>query len=127
MRKSEGHRILVVDDEPAVIGFLTHVLSSAGYEVLAAQDGNGALLVLKHQSVDLLVTDLVMPELDGLELIRRLRQRGQTLPIIAISGAFEGQFLASARVFGARATLLKPFSIAQLLEAVQEVLTSCGG
>jgi PAS domain S-box-containing protein len=115
-------RILVADDEGGVRGFLRSVLETGGYDVIEAADGRQALRHARAGHVDLVVTDLVMPELEGLETIRALRRDMPGVGIIAISGAFEGQFLETARLLGANAVLNKPVSAELLLAKVAQLL-----
>jgi CheY-like chemotaxis protein len=118
-------RILLVDDEAAVRELLTLVLRLDGHDVTTASDGNLALDVLAEGEFDLVLTDLVMPERDGIETIVEIRQRFPRLRIIAMSGGGRGSAgdsLAMARQVGATRTLEKPFSNQQLLEATREVL-----
>jgi hypothetical protein len=122
LRTRYRRRILVIDDDPALIAFATHTLSEAGFEVLAATNGSGAAAAVGKHGIDLVITDLIMPESEGLETIRHLRQEYPVLPIIAVSGAFGGQFLKHALRFGVQAAIQKPFSAAELLEAVRRTL-----
>jgi CheY-like chemotaxis protein len=119
-------RILIVDDDPVVTRLTGRALSRAGFEVLVAENGKRALGIITEQSVDLLITDLMMPEMEGLEMIRVLHKSRPLLPIVAISGAFDGQFLKVAVALGARAALAKPLSMAKLLETVQQLLGPAG-
>jgi PAS domain S-box-containing protein len=115
-------RILVVDDEAGVRGFLCRALREAGYEVTEAADGKQALRQALAGGVDLVITDLVMPEQEGIETIRALRRDMPGVRIIAISGAFDGRFLETARILGADAVLSKPVSAGLLSAKVAEVL-----
>jgi PAS domain S-box-containing protein len=115
-------RILVVDDEAGVRGFLCSALREGGYEVTEAADGKQALRQALAGGVDLVITDLVMPEQEGIETIRALRRDMPGVGIIAISGAFGGQFLKTARMLGADAVLDKPVSPGLLSVKVAEVL-----
>jgi len=114
--------ILVVDDEPAVRGFFQRVLEGAGYQVSAARDGAEALQLAREGRFDLLLTDLVMPEQEGLEIIGILRRERPGLKVVAVSGAFGGAFLKAAQLLGADATLLKPVPPDRLLAAIQRAL-----
>jgi CheY-like chemotaxis protein len=100
------------------------VLEDGGYEVMEAANGKEALKAALAGRVDLVITDLVMPEQEGLETIRALRKDVAGIGIIAISGAFGGRFLETARVLGAQAVLSKPFNGELLLAKVAEVLES---
>jgi len=116
--------ILIVDDEPSVRAVLREALSSAGYEVLEAADGKEALEIFAQSQPALVVTDLVLPEKEGIEVIRTIRKERPEVGIIAISGAFEGKMLRSAELLGADEALTKPFSPERLIEAARRVLTS---
>jgi PAS domain S-box-containing protein len=116
--------ILVIDDDAAVSGLLQRVLSSSGYHVLVAGDGKVGIAALKRQPVDLVITDLVMPEQEGLETVRWLHAQRPELPVIAISGAFGGSFLKAAGMLGASATLAKPVAPEALLCTVKELLAT---
>ena len=117
-------KVLAVDDDEAVLTLLLKVLSDAGYEVSTAQDGAEALRIAQTQSFDLLLTDLVMPDQDGIEVIRNIRKQQPNLRIIAISGAFGGTMLPAAKLLGAHATLPKPCSPSHLLATLRKVLQS---
>ena len=114
--------VLVVDDEASVRGLFERVLTAAGFDVVLARDGAEALKKARGQRFDLLLTDLVMPEREGLEIIRILRKERPDLKVVAVSGAFGGAFLKAAQLLGADATLLKPVSPERLLAAVQGAL-----
>jgi CheY-like chemotaxis protein len=117
--------ILVVDDEAPVRSLITRALKTVGINSLEAINGREALGILAREKVDLLLTDLVMPEGEGIELIIAARRERPDVPIIAISGEGvlgPGQFLEAARLLGANRTLTKPFDVNQLLTAVSEVL-----
>jgi hypothetical protein len=115
-------RILVADDEAGVRSFLRTVLEAGGYAVIEATDGRRALHLAQAGDVDLVISDLVMPEQEGLETIRALRQSAPGVRIIAISGAFGGQFLKAAKLLGADAVLSKPVNAELLLDQVKQVL-----
>src|ERR1035437_6242236 len=117
-------RILVADDEAGVRRFLRAVLEEGGYEVVEAADGKQALQEALAGRVDLVITDLVMPEQGGIEIIQALRRDVPGVGIIAISGAVGSQFLKTALLLGADAGLSKPVSADLLLARVAEVLKS---
>jgi PAS domain S-box-containing protein len=116
--------ILVADDEVGVRGFLRGVLERGGYEVIEATNGTEAIEQARAGLVDLVIMDLVMPQLKGLETIQALRQDVPGVGIIAMSGTFGGQFLNAAEALGADATLIKPIRAELLLARVAEVLKS---
>jgi len=117
-------RILVADDEPGVRSFLRLVLEGGGYEVIEAANGREALKAARAGQVDVVITDLVMPEQEGIETIQALRKDDAGIGIIAISGAFGGEYLGVAHRMGAESVLKKPVSPAVLLAKVAEVLKS---
>jgi len=110
--------ILVADDEPAVRGLLRNILTGAGYRVLEARNGKEAVQKIESCEIDLLITDLVMPEQEGLETILLLRRVRPNLKIIAMSGQFTGPLLDASKRFGAHSSLAKPIQSDVLLEAV---------
>ncbi len=120
--RQKPKRVLFVDDDAQVVMFASEVLRDAGYDVLVGEDGNVALSIAEKEPLDLVITDLVMREREGLETMMKLKTSHPDLPVVAISGAFGGHFLRSASLLGARATLAKPFSGEDLLNVVRTVL-----
>jgi len=117
--------ILIIDDEESIRTVLQVALERAGYQVLTAENGKHGLRLLEHQAVDLILVDILMPEIDGLELIRFLRKARPACKIIAISGGSgEWDYLDAAIYFGAHNTLNKPFSLQALLDAVSSQLNT---
>lgn len=120
-----GRRVLLADDEPGIRNLITRYLERAGFLVTAVVHGGEALAHLAAHPVDLLITDLVMPETEGIEMIMHLRRTHPQLPIIAISGgdpSSPGDFLHIAGKLGAQRTLRKPFDCETLLKVVRELL-----
>lgn len=117
-------KILVVDDEDDICSTLQERLTMEGYRVWTAQDGRKALEFYQDHQVDLIITDVLMPEIDGLEVVRALRRGRSTVPIIAISGggADDLDFLVEAEEFGATRTMSKPFSLEELVAVVHDLL-----
>jgi PAS domain S-box-containing protein len=115
-------RVVVADDEPGLRLLLVATLNGAGYEVLQASNGLEAVRLCQADRVDLLLTDLVMPDHEGLETIRRMRQERPDIPVVAMSGAFDGGFLEVARAMGAAAVIQKPFTPDQVVRIVDRVL-----
>jgi len=116
-------RILVIDDSESVLAFLVQVLREEKHEVLAASSGTQALEILKRERLDLVVTDIYMPEPDGIEVMRQARELRLNVPFIAISAqpSPRNKFVP-ARALGAQLALQKPFPRARLVEAVEAVL-----
>ncbi len=115
-------RVLVVDDSAQIRNLLRAVLEKEGYGVEEAGDGKHALAVLKGCSPDVVITDLVMPETEGIELIQLMRAIDRELKIIAMSGAVgHGSYLEAASVLGADATMSKPIAMDSLLAQVKRL------
>jgi CheY-like chemotaxis protein len=118
-------RILVIDDDEQVLGLLQAYLEDAGYEVIGASGGIEAMQLFRANPTDGVITDILMPGLDGLELIKELRQECPDVRILAISGGgINGPdlYLPTAHHLGALSTLAKPFEREELLQAVQNLL-----
>ena len=115
---SEHKRILIVDDEPQITRVLRTSLASHGYDIRVANDGETALEIMKDWSPDLVITDLAMPNIDGLELCRRLRTKTQ-IPILVLSVRGEERTKVKALDAGADDYITKPFGIEELLARVR--------
>jgi CheY-like chemotaxis protein len=118
----KGPVVLVVDDEAGVRQLLHDTLSAAGYSVIQAEHGAAALGILEKTPVELMITDLVMPEKEGLETIGEARKRYPNMKIISMSGAFGGHYMKVASFLGAHARVAKPIDIVQLLETIRGLL-----
>jgi CheY-like chemotaxis protein len=119
--------ILVIDDSVLIRQMLTQVLENSRYEVQCAPDGRQGLQAFRKRQPDLVITDIIMPEMAGIETIVELRKLSRDCPIIAISGSSRfGQvdFLETARQLGATATLTKPLEEEELLRTVASCLAS---
>jgi CheY-like chemotaxis protein len=117
--------ILVIDDDPELRSVVREMLEGGGYAVLEASDGHAGVQICQTNALDLVITDLLMPEHDGYATIRTLRTVCPHAKIIAISGAGpigQRDMLAFAAFAGADRTLAKPVRRADLLAAVQELL-----
>jgi len=118
--KGGTERIMLVDDEPALRRNLVRVLRAAGYTVIAAEDGHSALSKLTKRGVDLLLTDVLMPGMNGVELAEAVRERTPGLPVVFMSGYTDDVIGPSTKLRGR--FLAKPFAPADLLAAVRAVL-----
>jgi two-component system chemotaxis response regulator CheY len=119
--------ILVVDDEPIVRNLVRRTLETVGHEVTEAEDGEVALAASREKPVDLVVADLFMPVMDGLQLIVQLREESPDTKVVAISGSVyerRPRFLEIAGRMEQVITLAKPFTSEELLAAVEEALGS---
>jgi DNA-binding response OmpR family regulator len=118
--------ILVVDDEPSISEVVSIYLRRAGYQVVVARDGRQALDVLDKQSPDLVVLDLMLPEVDGFEIARRLRVEGDT-PIIMLTARRDEADRIAGLEMGADDYVVKPFSPQELVSRVKAVLRRTHG
>src|SRR5216117_573075 len=122
---SEKSRVLVVDDEPQITRVLRTVLTSQGYQVRTAAEGESALANFKEWRPELVITDLYMPHMDGVELCRRIRALS-AVPIIVLSVKGEERTKVEALDSGADDYVTKPFGIDELLARVRAALRRSG-
>jgi CheY-like chemotaxis protein len=118
-------RILVIDDEVSIRRALRTVLELAGYQIREARNGQDAVRLWREEESDLVITDIHMPDKDGIETILELRALSPDLPIIAVSGSGEKKsrdLLQDAELSGPIWTMDKPFGLTELLKRVSEVL-----
>lgn len=116
--------IMSVDDSPSIRQMVSFTLQRAGYSVLEACDGRDALTKLRDGAADMIIADLNMPNMDGLELIRQLRSepRYRYVPIIMLTTESEPEKKAAGRAAGATGWIVKPFTPEQLVSVVGKVL-----
>ena len=114
-------RILVVDDEPPIVNMLAYNLKRANYEVLIARDGEEALRQARREQPDLIILDLMLPKLDGLEVCRALR-RERDVPIIMLTARDDEIDRVVGLELGADDYVVKPFSVRELMARVKNVL-----
>ena len=122
-----GGSILIIDDDAAVSRTLSLILTRAGYQVSAATSGRKGLELLTNGAFDLVLTDIIMPELDGIEAIRKIREDHPGLRIIAMSGGGQidkADFLHMAEALGADRVIEKPVRSERLLELVGSVMAN---
>jgi CheY-like chemotaxis protein len=118
-------RILVIDDDEQVLDMLYESLTREGYDVLRASNGEQGLRLYREGPVDLIITDLIMPEKEGIETIIELRQDFPDVKIIAISGGGRTgtkDYLHMAKIFGVQRTFTKPVAREQLLDSIRELI-----
>lgn len=114
------YTVLIIDDDEDSRLFLGDTVASGGYQPLFAPDGQAAFELLRKRAVDVIVTDLAMPGINGLRLIRELCESGERIPIIAVSGINADQ-LHLAQDYGADAALPKPVDRRQLLAWIRHL------
>lgn len=118
-----GETVLVVDDAPGVIDFLEdYVLRPNGYEVLTAVDGEAGLSVALSKKPDLIILDLEMPKMSGMDVLAALTEKGSDIPVIVIT--FHGSETIAAEAFrlGVKNYITKPFKMEDILEAIEQAL-----
>jgi two-component system KDP operon response regulator KdpE len=112
-------RVLIVDDEPAILRFLRTGLTAQGFVVSEAVTGGGVLESARRQATDLIVLDLGLPDIDGLEVIRRMREEGSAVPIIVLSSRDDEGSKIAALDLGADDFVTKPFGIDELFARIR--------
>lgn len=113
-------KVVIIDDEAQVRRALGNVLLQSGFDVEEASNGQKGMALLENEPVEIVLTDIFMPDKDGIETIRELKRRWPTVKIIAMSG--QPYMLPVAKVLGADQTLAKPFERHCLLNAIHSVL-----
>lgn len=124
-KKADMQSILVIDDDKLMCMALARILVSAGYTVTQAFDGDEGLQLYRTYGFDLVITDLIMPDKEGIQIIRELRKENSSIRIIAMSAGGRGgatDYLKWARLMGAKQCLSKPIKREDLLNAVSTVL-----
>ena len=117
--------ILIIDDDNQFRAMLREMLERSGYEVVEASDGKEGLRLYREKATDLIITDIIMPEKEGIEVIMELQRDFPDVKIIAMSGGGQldpGLYLSMAKSFGAQYTFDKPVERQELLKAVRELL-----
>ena len=115
--------ILVIDDSASVLEWMQEVLSKAGHRVLVSSNGTHGIMTLRKTPIDLVITDIYMPEQDGLEVIQHARRAASQIKVVVMSTRpLEHDLFRAATALGAVATLRKPFSQEQLLAVVATAL-----
>ena len=117
--------ILIIDDDNQFRTLLRKMLERKGYEVIEASEGKEGIKLYRNNPADLIITDLIMPEKDGIETIQELKKDFPDIKIIAISGGGRlgpRDYLNVAKMLGAQKTLTKPIELPDLLKAIEELL-----
>lgn len=120
-----GKRILTVDDSRTFRMILGMSLRQAGYEVVEVADGESALQAMKGEAVDMVITDLTMPGMDGIELTKKIRAlpKGRAIPIILLSTEGQEDVKARGQQAGANGWIVKPFNHEELLGVVRQLIS----
>lgn len=115
-------KILIIEDVEEARNSIRRTLEMDGYDVITAPEGKKGLNLIQENILDLVITDIFMPEMEGLETIRRIVKSKPNLPVIVITGSIELSFLEVGLQFGAVSGLYKPFTPEKLLSAVTKAL-----
>jgi|SRR5581483_218376 len=125
-RHRRNCKVLIVDDDPAILSSLEQILSRDGFIVQTAKSGEAALASVARETPQVVLTDVQMSGLNGLELITALRLGRRNFPIVAMTGAAEQDTLGFARKLGADAAIRKPFKRAELVDLIDYCLDRTG-
>lgn len=125
--KTPEARLLVVDDEPSIRELLTASLRFAGFEVFDAADGSEALRLAEQYRPDLVVLDVMLPDLDGFTVTRRLRERGREMPVLFLTARDETSDKVQGLTVGGDDYVTKPFSLEEVVARIRAVLRRTGG
>lgn len=117
-----GTRLLVVDDEAAILDVLATSLRFLGYEVTEAASGRAAIAAVRERGPDLVLLDVMLPDLDGFEVVRRLRQGGSKVPVVFLTARESGEDVVDGLDLGADDYITKPFRLAEVAARVRAVL-----
>ena len=120
MRKNHKYRILVIDDDKIFRDTVSAVLKQAGFRIMEAVNGNEGLIICSENEIDIVITDIVMPDKEGIETIVELRNKYPEVKIIAMSG-YPDLYLDSATTFGADRIIKKPFRNSEIISIVKEL------
>ena len=126
-RTTVGGKVLIIDDDPALLRLMSMAFKRAGYSTVAAENGRKGIRMASAHRPDLVVTDIVMPDIEGIGAIRAIKGGKRPPKIIAISGAGRGRgsdYLLWASHLGADEVLAKPFRMSELLKISQSVIAS---
>ncbi|MFG3252512.1 response regulator transcription factor [Streptomyces sp. NPDC048172] len=127
MAEGTGRRLLVVDDEPAIVDVLATSLRFLGYEVDEATDGRAALAAVRAHEHDLVLLDVMLPDVDGFEVVRRLRAGGARVPVVFLTARESGEDVVGGLDLGADDYITKPFRLAEVAARVRAVLRRADG
>jgi CheY-like chemotaxis protein len=123
---SRIHQILIVEDNPNMSSLLSDILDFFDYKTLGAQDGEEALKILGEESFDMVITDLRMPKMGGIDLLRSIKEKFPQLPVVVITGYDNDSYRSDASSAHADGFLCKPFKVEQIKELLKKHLGSQG-
>lgn len=122
MEDKKFKQVLLIDDDVFIVQLLTLVLTKSGYKVVSATNGKQAITLLPLQTVDLIIVDLMMPEMDGLQFLQTLRgELKATMPVLVLSGMVTATTESQVMTAGANALLYKPIKVPDLLVKIRQL------
>jgi two-component system OmpR family response regulator len=127
MSPSSRPRVLIVDDDPQIVDLLSATLRFAGLEIATATNGKDALEAAVHDAPDVIVLDVMLPDLDGFEIVRRLRSSGTTTPVLFLTARDATTDKVAGLTIGGDDYVTKPFSVDEVVARVQVLLRRAGG
>lgn len=122
MKEQTKPRILLVDDEPDIIQLLSQILSSEGYDILTAPDGDRAVEILDRERVDATLLDILMPNRNGMSVLRHIRDHHPTIKTIMLTGYIDLQYAMEAKKMGAVDYISKPYKLETILSTLERAL-----
>jgi len=122
-KRTTPRSVLIIDDEKSIREVLVTFFGEKGYDVLTASDGRDGISQFKSRPTDLVITDIVMPRVEGIETIRKIRKQSKTVKIIAMTGYVDA-YLREAITLGADDSIVKPFDSVQLNQVLHRVMGS---
>ena len=122
---TDVREVLVVEDDPLIVSFMRTALRKSGHHVHSAGSGEAARELLRDGAIDLLLLDLTLPDMDGLDLLRDLRQSGSDVPVVVVTSRSDPADRATALELGVEDYVVKPFPLRDLLALVTRVLERC--
>jgi DNA-binding response OmpR family regulator len=125
-KKSRRAKVLVIDDEPNIVQTLQDRLEMNDYQVITATDGKAGLEKATSEVPDIILLDVIMPIMDGLEMLERLRKNNATrkIPVIMLTARSQSQDITRANSYGIEDYVVKPFDLSELLEKIEAILES---
>jgi CheY-like chemotaxis protein len=123
MEPPKKTHLLVVDDNVAIQGLLSRTLSSMGYDVTVADNGIKGMAFFLARSYDLVITDIEMPQMNGWELSRIIKERSSNTPVIAITGSYDDKLWETVKMNGVNAVFIKRFKLKEIQQTVQRLLS----
>ena len=123
-KKSQKTKVLVVDDEPNIVQTLKDRLEMNDYQVCVAHNGDDGLKTAQEQAPDVILLDVIMPVMDGHEMLEKLRQQdwGKDISVIMLTARSQAQDIARARACGIEDYIIKPFDLSELLEKIEHIV-----